>query len=174
MRSFKQLFLVTAIGCAAMVAAPFASAGQRHHRDHNGRNDAALGVALVIGAAALISSQQNQRQRHYDIGYQPRYRSYGPSYGQSGYGGSAYAGGYRSSGYGGAAYGASPFASDDRIGVGYDSYVDDGYRQVRYQDRGYDAYPDQGAAYGDDAYCPDSDDQDYSGYDDSDYPYRDQ
>jgi len=130
MRSIKQTWLAMAIGCAAMLVAPFASAGQRHHGRHGG-NDAAVGIALVIGAAALIASSSNRHNRYdryeqgprYGGGYNAGYSNYGPGYDNLGFSttvstGRGYGNGYYPTGY----------AEDDSSAY----YDDGGYQQQSY------------------------------------------
>ncbi|MCB1610797.1 MAG: hypothetical protein KDI60_03390, partial [Xanthomonadales bacterium] len=78
MQSIKHTGLALVLGCAAMLVTPLADAGHRRH----GNNDAAIGIAVVLGAAALISaSRDHHRQSHVGSGY-----------GGAGYGGYGYAG----------------------------------------------------------------------------------
>lgn len=139
MRSIKHTGWVMAFGCAALLAAPLASAGQRHHSHRHG--DAVVGAALVIGAAALIASSQNHQYR--------RDQRYGGYYSNGS--------GYENVGYG------RPVASDYGYGApGYDDELDS---NVYYGDNS-DNYTDGADYYADDGYYNDGDGyQDYGNND---------
>jgi hypothetical protein len=176
MQTIKHTGLALIFGCAAMLVTPLADARHRHHGNH----DAAVGIAVVLGAAALISASRDHHRQSYA----------GPGYGGYGYAASGYAGsGYDRGGYSryGAGYDNAGF-STAVVGGGYrrgndyaSGYVADGYVDEGYTDQGYEggyddgSYADQGYAtpqyYDQDsgAYCDDQDESGY-GYSEDRYP----
>ncbi len=172
MQSIKHTGLALVFGCAAMLVTPLADAG---HRRHDNR-DAAIGVAVVLGAAALISASRDHHRQSYAVsgyggyGYSGSgyggagYSNYGPGYDNAGFSTTVVGGGYRHGNPYPSTYGAESYADQGYSDYGYETgYVDDAYT-----DQGYAApeYYDEGDA----AYCDDQDDSGY-GYTDDRYPY---
>ncbi|MCP5475405.1 MAG: hypothetical protein H7A19_11265 [Rhodanobacteraceae bacterium] len=175
MQTIKHTGLALVFGCAAMLVTPLADAGHRRH----GNNDAAIGIAVVLGAAALISaSRDHHRQSYAGSGYGGAgYGRYG--YAGSGYGGAAYSNygpGYDNAGFSTTVVGGYHRGNPYPSAYGAESYADQGYSDYghetghvddSYDSQGFDRpeyYDEDGAAY-----CDDGDDSDY-GYTDDDYP----